>query len=280
MSFSLIIQSFKLDGRFIKVSPWKLSKKMRFLYSKYISIIRHFFIPFKLGISSVTFEGEKIYYDSKLGLAGYQSMLSRHQYMIQVAQVKPSQIKTIIDCGANVGFFSLMVNDVFHKANIYAIEPVPITKLTLQINVESTKRIKVFEVAISDKEGYSHMSFDKNDSVTSQISSKGPFKVPTLTLDTFCAKNNIENIDILKIDTETFEAHALRGAKDMLGKTKYLFLEISLREHGNYSMSSIMSLLHSKSYDFQLIAFRNYANRSEGAIEIMDCLLINKKFSK
>jgi len=81
----------------------------------------------------------------------------------------------------------------------------------------------------------------------------------------------------LKIDTETFEAHVLRGARKMLSKTKYLFLEISLRDHHNYTISSLLSLLNSETFEYQLVAYRNYSNKAEGKIEIMDCLFKNIK---
>ena len=47
------------------------------------------------------------------------------------------------------------------------------------------------------------------------------------SLDEFTKKNNVNNIDLLKIDVEGFEFKALKGAKDILKKTKYILIEIT-----------------------------------------------------
>jgi FkbM family methyltransferase len=249
--------------------------------AKYAVIIKHLKQAFRLGRDSLVLDGRTIFYDSKFGLAGYQSMLSRHQYMLQVANIQPREIGTVIDCGANVGFFSMMIHDVFPKVNIYAIEPVPAIYACLKGNAKAIPKIRCFDGAISDTNGVAKMSFDEEDSVTSKLASDGDVEVRLSTLDDFCKQHGIDGVDILKIDTESFEAHVLRGAKNTLAKTKYLFLEVTLREHGNYTISSLMSLLYSPTYNFQLVAYRNYTNKGEGHIEIMDCLLRNEAlFSK
>jgi FkbM family methyltransferase len=196
--------------------------------------------------------------------------------MLQIANIKPGEIETVIDCGANVGFFSLMINGIYPSASVYAIEPVPLTLKTLKKNVGTVPQIICSQDAISDKKGIAHMSFDANESVISQLSSEGSIKVNKITLDQYCVNNSIKAIDILKIDTETFEAHVLRGSSGILSKTKYLFIELTIRDNNNYTISYLMSLLYSKLYNFQLIAYRNYSNRSEGHVEIMDCLLFNQ----
>ena len=99
-------------------------------------------------------------------------------------------------------------------------------------------------------------------------------------LDVFVRENNIDCIDILKIDTETFEAHVLRGGSDSLSKTKYLFIEITMENNDNYTISSLLKLLSTENYDFQLVGFRNYNDTSEGLMPIMDGLFFNKKLIK
>ena len=52
------------------------------------------------------------------------------------------------------------------------------------------------------------------------------FDVKTDTLDNYCEENNIEKIDILKIDTEGSELEVLEGAKHMLQKTNIVLVEV------------------------------------------------------
>ena len=42
--------------------------------------------------------------------------------------------------------------------------------------------------------------------------------MPLVPLDRWCADNDIEVVDILKIDTEGFDAEVLRGASHLLGR--------------------------------------------------------------
>src|SRR5258706_14901537 len=119
--FWLIKQSILLDSKFYKISKWPVGKKFEFIYKKYISIGRHAFTKFELGDSFITVNGQKIYYDSSLGLAGYQGILARHQKLLRIGKVK--NVKTAIDVGANIGSFSKLIRDVFPDAIIYAIEP-------------------------------------------------------------------------------------------------------------------------------------------------------------
>ena len=53
--------------------------------------------------------------------------------------------------------------------------------------------------------------------------------VQTQTLDNFCSNINIDNIDVLKIDTEGNELNVLKGAEKLLseGKIKLIYVEIS-----------------------------------------------------
>ena len=134
------------------------------------------------------------------------------------------------------------------------------------------------------------MSFKERESSRSHILSVGVgplvdegtsiFSVTTKTLDNFCRENQIELIDYLKIDTETFEAHVLRGARETLSKTRYLHLEITLEGNENYTFSQINALLYSQDYSFQLIYFRNYADRSDGPIPVGDFMYQNLRLAQ
>ncbi len=273
--FTLIKQSIALDYKYIKVSRWSIFKKIQFLFLKYFLLVKHMFVKFKLNESKVLFSGNQIYYDSKYGIAGYQSMLTRHQYMAQVGGIDFKKIKVVIDCGANVGFFSLMIRSNAPKAHIFAIEPIPLIYECLQKNFTNDKNITISNVGMSENQGIAMMSFSEYDSVISKVSDKGMIKVNLDSLDHYCIKNTISLIDILKIDVETYEESVLKGAQNILGKVKYLYLEITLENNPNYTLSSIAAKLYNTGFNFQLVAYRNYSNKSEGRMTIMDCLFIN-----
>ena len=51
-------------------------------------------------------------------------------------------------------------------------------------------------------------------------------EVKTESIDNFCSRKKIENIDVLKIDTEGTELEVLIGAKNILSKTDIILIEV------------------------------------------------------
>jgi len=275
----LVQQSIALDRRTLGFTAWPFGKRVRFIMKKYAVLGGLSIRPFRFGKSSTKWAGERIYYDSRFGLAGYQSMLTRPVNLFRVAGVKV--FGTVIDCGANVGFFSKMILQLAPQAHIYAIEPVPAIFANLQRNVATSPNVRVFQTAITDHAGQVRMAFDSGYSAISHITDggEGNVEVPAMTLDSFAAQQGIGPVDLLKIDTESYEAHVLRGASSVLARTKYLLIEITIEGNQNYTISSLMGLLHGNGYDFQIVAFRNYADVGEGMIPLMDCLMVNRAYA-
>ena len=278
-----IKSSIFLDTVFFSASNWSLRKKLEFIYKKYweIFLLISGIKKFKFGKNFVTLFGKKIFYDSPYGIAGYQSMLARQQKMLKLAG--PKSAKVIVDVGANVGFFSMMLRALYPKAKIYAIEPVPKIYNCLKDNL-TFPLDKTFNTAISDKEEALKMQFNDRESAFSYVIPSNDLAgrpqeslvdVKAVTLDKFCKDNKIGFSDILKIDTEGFEASVLRGAKRILSKTKYLHIEISLEYNTNYTFSEINSLLYSKDYNFQLVYFRNFTGKGYGRITVGEFLYRN-----
>ena len=272
-------QSIALDRRTLGFTAWPLSKRFGFIIKKYallgqLLIGKLLWRPFRFGKSNTRWAGERIYYDSHFGLASYQSMLTRPVNLFRVAGVKDFDV--VIDCGANVGFFSKMIMQLAPQADVYAIEPVPAIYGCLERNMASSPKVQVFQTAILDHAGRVRMAFDSNDSAISHVTEEGDVEVPAMALDDFATQQGIGDVDLLKIDTETFEAHVLRGARSVLARTRYLLIEITIEGNQNYTISSLMGLLQGDGYDFQLAAFRNYADVGEGLMPIMDCLMVNR----
>jgi FkbM family methyltransferase len=271
----LVTQSLALDRKFLAASRWPLSKKLAFLGKKYALIAKHLRAPFRLGDDHTTFAGETIYYDSRYGLAGYQSLLARHQRLLRDGGVR--EARTILDVGANVGFFSKLCRELYPEATIHAFEPVPRTFECLRRNFEGDPLTHVHRLAIGAAPGEATMAFDEADPAIARISEAGSVPIRVETLDRFAAARGVGEIDLLKIDTETFEADVLRGAAACLARTRHLFIEITVEGNARYTISSLLGLLVGDGYDFQLVGFRNYLDRGDGAIPIMDALLVNTR---
>lgn len=281
-----VFSSLRLDVGILRNQDWELSHRLDFLTTKYREILLVLLgaKKFKLGKSTVELFGRTYYYDSPYGLAGYQRMLVSHRNALKHADIP--NVSTIVDIGANVGMFSMMAADLYPKAHIYAVEPIPQIYECLNNNLTAVNA-QTFNEAITDEPGQVQLSFDEMNSAFSHIVSSSLTRElqdedrieliskEATTLDAFCEKNNIKNIDLLKIDMESFEAHVLRGGYNTLKNTKYLFLELSLEDNENYTFSEIHSLLYSQDFNFQLIYYRNFNNKFEGPLPVGDFLYKN-----
>ncbi|MBN1289992.1 MAG: FkbM family methyltransferase [Actinobacteria bacterium] len=266
-------RSLTLDIKVLFIPGWSLSEKISFVLVKYRLIAKHFVKKFTLGEDYVTLLGRKIYYNSRAGIATCQRVFTSHRNLLRIAGVRDA--KTVVDIGANVGFFSLLCRELFPGSTIHAVEPVKEIYDCLEKNTEGDDGTVLHNIAVSDSEGTVRMFFDRENVQESHIDSEGEVLVTSKTLDTLKRENGIGTIDVLKIDTETFEAHVLRGAKETLKDTRYLFIEIGMDDNENYTFSSVAKLLSGDGYDFQLAAFRNFADKSEGRMPIMDAVLVN-----
>ncbi len=82
-------------------------------------------------------------------------------------------------------------------------------------------------------------------------------KVETCTIDSYCKENNIDKIDILKIDTEGSEIEILEGAKLMLNKTKIIVVEVLDEKKKYHEKISRVNNILEKNYNFKKIFRKN-----------------------
>ena len=79
------------------------------------------------------------------------------------------------------------------------------------------------------------------------------FQVKTDSLDNYCEENNIDNIDILKIDTEGSELEVLEGAKNILQQTNIVLIEVlDERKYFKKKYETVINFLE-KNYNFNKI---------------------------
>ena len=274
----LLIESLTLDYRTVTRCKAILKRgSFEFIIRKYLIIMKHFFVPFTEG-SSMKCDGDRVYYDSRYGIAGYQRILTTHNYLLNLFAIR--DIDTVVDVGANVGYFSLMCKKLYTNCTIHAFEPVPDAFRLLKLNVGSSSKVYLYQQACGEKSGTEQMLINEINKAESMISEVGDLTVEVVTLDqvlhNLCSTSPNGLIDLLKIDVETFEQSVLKGASNALAKTRFLFLEATCGDNSRYTFTSLMSNLMSDNFEFQFIGFRNFERKSDGRVEIMEMLFVNR----
>ena len=163
--------------------------------------------------------------------------------------------RIIFDIGANVGEWTKLANRCSPNAKIYAFEPFsPIFRILKKQN-RLNPNVNCFQYAVSNKDGFANLNVWLGvDSINkSELNSlfyrpgleqyfkhrPSAVKIETITLDTFCEQNSIEEIDYLKIDTEGNEWFVLLGANKMISGN---LIKVIQFEYGGTYLDSNTSL--------------------------------------
>lgn len=180
-------------------------------------------------------------------------------------KIKP---KIIFDVGANVGITVNYYLKIFPDAQIHAFEPTIELKQQLIDTFKNKHNVIIRFEAISDKNDkaifYKNKVNDTNSLLPSAtigaISDEacrniGTYEVKTITIDTYCQENNINQIDILKMDIQGAELFALYGAQEMLKnkKIKLIFTELYFKpQYKNQPLfNEVYNFLISNNYSLQ-----------------------------
>lgn len=134
------------------------------------------------------------------------------------------RFKMIFDVGANRGQTAIPMAKAFRSATIHCFEPSSSTYKQLLVACRRIRRIKAHPFALGESGGRGQL-------VLTEISTRRHLSagdsngmameaVEISTIDDFCARNCIDRIDFLKIDTEGHDLHALRGGARMLAAGK------------------------------------------------------------
>ena len=150
---------------------------------------------------------------------------------------RPSPV--ILDIGANIGLFIKAFNKSQYKPKaIYAFEPSSYVHSILKVTVARFKNVKCFKLAFDKQDGETilNMPLKKSGSIRVGLShignvSEGEYlkeTVKTMKLDNFLKEQDIEAVDLIKIDVEGAEYNILQGAKSLLREARpFWFVEIS-----------------------------------------------------
>lgn len=237
--------------------------------------------------------GKKIFALNKLGAQEcYKEIYEDDIYFQFGIEVKPGDV--VMDVGANIGLFSVYISEKIPDLKVYAFEPVPAIFEALQANLKNIPSAKAYNVGLSDEEKtvefnyYPRVNtdststpfdFDKQVDMFMTKYSTGiarlapkkvkrwiitkilkyayaPVKVNCTmkTVSQVIAENQIDRIDLLKMDAENADREVIAGIKEEdWKKIRQIVMEIHTNiPGGETAVSDFTNLLKSKGFTFEL----------------------------
>jgi FkbM family methyltransferase len=159
-----------------------------------------------------------------------QHEIEKAEQVFYIEYLKPGMV--VFDVGANVGELSLLFSRfVSSTGKVYAFECSPDTFERLQKIVDLSRRMNIKSncLCLSDHAGTARLhTYDKDHATWNTLADRPLHKygidiepvsvtnIETATVDEYCRINNIQRIDLLKIDVEGAEYQVIKGASRMM----------------------------------------------------------------
>ncbi|MFN0200613.1 MAG: FkbM family methyltransferase [Bacteroidia bacterium] len=168
------------------------------------------------------------------------------------------KVSGLFDVGANKGNYTKLFMELGYTKDIHCFEPHPTTFKYL-VDAISTTQVKKFNIAFSREsgtfpifdyaaeDGSEHASLFKDVIEKVHKSNATSYQVEVRTIDEFVETNKIDNIGLLKIDTEGNEYNVLLGAQASLKNNKISLIHFEFNEMNVVSrvfLKDFFSLLH------------------------------------
>ncbi len=143
----------------------------------------------------------------------------------------------LFDVGANIGSYSKEIIKIFdlEKYSLFSFEPSLYTFNILSKNIKTNNNIRLINIGLSniaqkltlynDFLGCGDSSVIKRNLESINRDFNLSEEINLTTLDIFATENEIDQIDLLKIDVEGHELNVLEGAANFLRNRKIKFIQ-------------------------------------------------------
>lgn len=171
-------------------------------------------------------------------------VLSGIEYSEQYCKLNNRNEPVIVDIGANIGSFSIYAHRLNKHLNptIYAFEPHPDNVNLTEANFKRNglANYHIVQKAVAGIDGVASFdvsgafdAFKLNDQSTETI------EVTTIKLSTFCSRNSIDRIHLLKMDIEGGEYDVIEHDLNFINEK----VEVMFIEYHNFDVNDGESLL-------------------------------------
>ena len=176
------------------------------------------------------------------------------QDYFQVDSFIPKSNSNVVDVGANIGDWAVIVGKCF-SANVVAIEPVPSAFDCLLTNLQVnslTSRVIAINCALGERAGFKKFEIDRKRGYANAtnvykvtMSQDSEDQYPLDTMDNVVDRLSLESVDLVKIDVEGSEFDVLKGCRKTIDKYKPKFI---IEVHSPALKESVLNFFYECGY--------------------------------
>lgn len=259
-------------------------------FRRYIELFKHIQNPFEYILHKndrfkrsliFTTKPNKIQFPVALPLFQvFKEIFMEDVYNIKDVVKQMPQKPIIIDIGANAGFFDVLILSKIKHAKIFAYEPIPRNtqqiKTVLDANPSIKDHVIVHQVAVTGTPGEKidlYIESENDNSVIASIfsdfnsSNANKISVHTITLTDIILKNNLTEVDIMKVDCEGSEYDIFYNTDPaLIRRAKMLLLEVHDLDEDKNNITAMHKFLVDIGYDVKHEPINNFCHAVEAVL--------------
>lgn len=188
------------------------------------------------------------------------------------------------DVGANVGQTIESLLEKMPKCKIHSFEPGADAFSSLEEKYHACSQVKLNNVAVSDKDEMVSFYQSRFSDLSSCLPMSEDHKtlldsevhVRSITLQHYLESEGIDRVDLLKIDTQGYDLHVLKGAQKALESGRIGLILFEVLFHNIYEGAGELDELYRymKSCNCSLVSFYHPRFR-DGKLRCMDALFVS-----
>jgi FkbM family methyltransferase len=169
-------------------------------------------------------------------------------------QISPGSV--VVDVGANIGIYSqFFAKCVGPSGDVHSFEPDPKNFARLSAAVSSISNVRANQFAVSNKTGNATLYVSDNLNVDHRAypttgEARRTLSIQSLRLDDYFKSG--DRVDLIKMDIQGFELHALRGAQRVLDDNPDIRLLVEFWPYGlkqaGSSAEALLSFLRERGF--------------------------------
>ncbi len=241
-------------------------------YKRYIELFKHIANPFeyifnrnkrKTRALQFTTRSSNIHFEVQQSLYPvFKEIFMEDVYSISSVVKELSSKPVIIDIGANAGFFDILLLSKIPAATIYAYEPLPdnIQQIQKLISANPVLQDKLFtsQVAVTGTTKQNidlYIETELQSSVVASVFANfdtrntRKISVSCITLNEIILDNNLQAIDVMKIDCEGSEYDILYNTDpSLIRRAKMLLIEVHDLDKDQNNITALNNFLKEIGY--------------------------------